>query len=114
MKSMKKILMVLMVLSMVVVFAGQASAAFKVLECVVEQAGYNVATGDVEVKLFPTSKTSGKVFYVTLAASSEAAQANVLSIALTAMAADVLVKANIDYNSPGEILSMKLLEFPVP
>jgi len=113
MKIMKKILMVLMVLSMIVVFAGQTSAAYKMTVCAVEQAGYNAETGDLEVKLLPTNQSKSRSFYVTAAASTDVAMNRILSIALTAMTNGWNVKADIDWNSPGEILNMKLMA-PAP
>jgi len=113
MKVMKKILTVLMVLSMVVVFAAPASAAYRYLECQVMWAGFNVATGDVEVKLLPTIKTKKKTFVVS-AAATDVVQNRILSIALTALSNGWNVSANIDYNDANsEILDMRLIP-PAP
>ena len=113
MKVVKKVLMVLVALSMVVVFAGQAVAAYQMTVCTVEQAGFNPATGDLEVKLLPDGQTKGRIFYVTSAASTDAAMNRILAIALTAMSNGWQVKADIDWQSPGEILNMKIMA-PVP
>ena len=93
---------------MVFVPAG-ASAAYKMTVCVVEQAGYNPETGDLEVKLRPTNQAKGRIFYVTAAANSDASMNRILAIALCAMTNGWDVKADINWNSPGEILNMKLM-----
>ena len=113
MKGVKTVLMVLVALSMVVVFAGQAGAAYKMTVCTVEQAGFNPTTGDLEVKLLPDGQTKGRIFYVTSAASTDAAMNRILAIALTAMSNGWQVKADIDWQSPGEILNMKIMA-PAP
>ena len=113
MKRLKKIIMVLIALSVVVVFAGQASAAYQMTVCTVEQAGFNPATGDLEVKLLPDGQSKGRIFYVTQAASTDAAMNRILAIALTAMSNGWQVKADIDWQSPGEILNMKIMA-PAP
>ena len=113
MKGLRKTIMVLMILSMVVVLAAPASAAYKMTVCTVEQAGFNPTTGDLEVKLLPDGQTKGRIFYVTSAASTDAAMNRILAIALTAMSNGWQVKADIDWQSPGEILNMKIMA-PVP
>jgi len=120
MKGMKKILMVLMVLGMVVVFVGQASA--EMTKCEVEQAGYNLNPGEdgLEIKLRYVLKTSGRIFNVSAAATTDAQMNRMLAIALTALTNGWQVKADIDWNgydsTPGamnEILNMKLI-VPAP
>ena len=65
MKGIKKILMVLMVLSMVVVFTVPASAAYKSLSCEVMRAGYDIESGNLELMLRWATKTEGRIFKIS-------------------------------------------------
>jgi len=109
MKIMKKILMVLMVLSMVVVFAGPAIAAAKWHICDLEQIGYDTQTGDIEVKLKSNKETKAKMFYLFAASFTDAEINRMLAMLLSCQTTGQRIKANIDYDNPGSaILGLRM------
>jgi hypothetical protein len=115
MKGLKKITMVLMVLSMVVVFAGQAMGDYATLECEVLQAGYGYdLAGDsrVEIYLKPLLKPKAKMFYATSAKTSTEMN-RMLAVAISAISNGWTVWAEIDYKAVPEAPEKEILQLRI-
>jgi hypothetical protein len=106
MKGLKKIVMVLMVLSMVVVFAGQASAGYKWRTCTVVDAGWDDDTGRMEITLTTAGKPKPETFTAPVGQENR-----YLSIVMCAVTAGMQVDCFLDWDqkSGDEITKIKLL-----
>ncbi|MBW1982477.1 MAG: hypothetical protein JRJ12_14790 [Deltaproteobacteria bacterium] len=94
--------------SLIIFFSAQANAAYKFYTCTVEHAGYNVSTGDVQIKLKPNGKSTAKLFYVS-DTNGDAVQNRFLAVAIAAISSGCQVAASIDWESPGEIQMIRLV-----
>ena len=116
MKGLKKIVMVLVVVSSVAVLTGQAMAAYNWWTCDVKSAGYNVETGELEIALIRVNATNAKIFVATVGGPvgyTEVELNRALAVALAAISSKSKVKAWINWaDTNDEIKGIRCLPSP--
>jgi hypothetical protein len=105
MRGLKQTIMVLMVLSMVIVFAGPGHAAYKLMECKVVGVKI-IEDGTIQIMLERQDQMRVKYFDIPATMDSKM----MMAIVLTAMSMDRTVLADIDWSQDAgsEILELRV------